>query len=113
MIKPTHLDRSIKLWLYKNGELEYTTTENGRAKHASGAIPVFSVNNQVEAELIQTGLCRNIDGNTYVLPFTGKFEDVDRVTQLFSEFYALYNKGYKGSDLGEPYSRYKNDLGLF
>lgn len=112
MAKATTMTRKVKIWLYANGAFEIDGP--GRFPASSGALPVFSVDTQEEAERLQVMLCRNShEGNgTYHLPFSGDIKDMAAVTKMIEETHRRLARGDKGSSLVEPFTAYKQATGV-
>lgn len=103
-----YLKRPVKVYLYANGALVF-----GKSC-PKGALPVFSVDTAADAESIQVSLCSlsRADNETYILPFTGEIEHMNRVTTMLDAFYRNQKAGLKGEALWEPMAQYKRQLGL-
>lgn len=110
-----HLSRKVLLYVYANGAIVFRDWDNPDVP--KGALPVFSVDTQEEAEILQVSLCRisRADNKTYHIPWP-EYPDVlaatEAVTKLLHDFYRLKQAGAKGALLARPIQAYKDTLGL-
>lgn len=95
--------RRYMIHVCKDGTVTYRDTVTKEKVFNGRALPVFSVDTVEEAKRIQVRFCKLQYGNHplmpgrswyKVFPFSGELEDLDRVRNMFAEFY----KGMKERD---------------
>lgn len=89
-------DRRFMIHVCKDGTVTYRDKSIDEKVFNGRALPVFSVDTAEEAEQIQIRFCKLqyeshplIPGKPWykVFPFSGELEDLDRVRNMFAEFY--------------------------
>jgi hypothetical protein len=89
-------DRRFMIHVCKDGTVTYRDKSIGEKVFNGRALPVFSVDTAEEAEQIRVRFCKLQYGDHplmpgkpwyKVFPFSGELEDLDRVRNLFAEFY--------------------------
>lgn len=96
--------RRYMIHVCKDGTVTYRDAVAREKVFNGRALPVFSVDTVEEAKAIQTRFCKLQYGSHplmpgkpwyKVFPFSGELEDLDRVRNMFAEFY----KGMKERDV--------------
>lgn len=96
-------NRRFMIHVCKDGTVTYRDKSIGEKVFNGRALPVFSVDTAEEAERIQVRFCKLQYGHHPLMPsrpwyklfpFSGELEDLDRVRNMFAEFY----KGMKERD---------------
>lgn len=89
-------NRRFMIHVCKDGTVTYRDKSIGEKVFNGRALPVFSVDTIKEAEAIQTRFCKLQYGSHPLMPgkpwykvwpFSGELEDLDRVRNMFAEFY--------------------------
>jgi len=107
------LDRPVIIYIYKGGAIDFKH-KHDNAKNLDGALPIFSVDSEADAEQLQTSFCKlsRDDNKTMVLPFSGKYEHMEKVTDMLRACYALRKAGVTGAAFWEPFVAYRKECGL-
>lgn len=88
--------RRYMIHVCADGTVTYRDTVTKEKVFNGVALPVFSVDTVEEAKVIQTRFCKLQYGSHpltpgkpwyKVFPFSGELEDLDRVRNMFTEFY--------------------------
>lgn len=89
-------DRRFMIHVCKDGTVTYRDKSIGEKVFNGRALPVFSVDTADEAERIRVRFCKLQYGHHPLMPgkpwyklneFSGELEDLDRVRNMFAEFY--------------------------
>jgi hypothetical protein len=111
----THLDRQVIIHLFQGGAVvarDKDDKSKETKKKIDGSLPVFSVDTMEEANQLITLLCkRGYDNESMLLPFSGEYEHMIKVSEMMEEVYTLKKRGYTGEELFAPFVRYKKETG--